>query len=107
MENLNKLLPLMGHRNWIAIVDSAYPLQCCQGIETIVSNKDQLAEVRDTLGASTTPLIFVPKSCWMPNCPISPRRNPPASPPTVTRFPICSRSGRFDAATRQDHRSNG
>jgi hypothetical protein len=51
MENLNKLLPQLGHRNWIAVVDSAYPLQCRPGIETIVSNHDQLAEVRDALGA--------------------------------------------------------
>lgn len=28
-------LPLLGHRNWILIVDSAYPLQTSPGIETI------------------------------------------------------------------------
>jgi hypothetical protein len=28
-------LPLLGHRNWILIVDSAYPLQTSHGIETI------------------------------------------------------------------------
>jgi L-fucose mutarotase/ribose pyranase (RbsD/FucU family) len=28
-------LPLLGHRNWILIVDSAYPLQASPGIETI------------------------------------------------------------------------
>jgi hypothetical protein len=28
-------LPLLGHRNWILIVDSAYPLQRSPGIETI------------------------------------------------------------------------
>src|ERR1700691_4861290 len=28
-------MPLLGHRNWILIVDSAYPLQAATGIETI------------------------------------------------------------------------
>lgn len=28
-------LPLLGHRNWILIVDSAYPLQSSPGVETI------------------------------------------------------------------------
>ena len=28
-------MPLMGHRNWILIVDSAYPLQSSPGVETI------------------------------------------------------------------------
>lgn len=32
---LREMLPLLGHRNWILIVDSAYPLQNSPGIETI------------------------------------------------------------------------
>jgi hypothetical protein len=28
-------LPFMGHRNWIVIVNSAHPLQCSSGVETI------------------------------------------------------------------------
>jgi hypothetical protein len=28
-------LPLLGHRNWIVIVDSAYPLQVAPGVETV------------------------------------------------------------------------
>ena len=31
-------LPLLGHRNWILIVDSAYPLQSSPGVETIETN---------------------------------------------------------------------
>jgi hypothetical protein len=31
-------MPLLGHRNWILIVDSAYPLQSSPGIETIETN---------------------------------------------------------------------
>jgi hypothetical protein len=44
-------LPLMGHRNWILIVDSAYPLQASPGVETIETNADQLEVVRYILGA--------------------------------------------------------
>ena len=36
-------MPLMGHRNWIAVVDSAYPLQSSGGIETIETNEGHLA----------------------------------------------------------------
>jgi hypothetical protein len=32
---VREMLPLLGHRNWILIVDSAYPLQISPGIETI------------------------------------------------------------------------
>jgi hypothetical protein len=42
-QKVNEELPLMGHRNWIVIVDSAYPLQTSPGIETIETNSDHLA----------------------------------------------------------------
>lgn len=32
---VNKALPLLGHRNWIVVVDAAYPLQTSPGIVTI------------------------------------------------------------------------
>ena len=44
-------LPLLGHRNWIVIVDSAYPLQSSPGVETIETGEDQLAVVDYVLGA--------------------------------------------------------
>lgn len=46
---LNDELPLLGHRNWIAVVDSAYPLQTSAGIETINTNADQLEVVKAVL----------------------------------------------------------
>jgi hypothetical protein len=46
---LNEQLQLMGHRNWIAVVDSAYPLQTSAGIETIETNGDQLEVVKTVL----------------------------------------------------------
>ena len=33
---------LYGHRNWIAIVDSAYPAQTRAGVETIVTGADEI-----------------------------------------------------------------
>jgi len=42
-------LPLLGHRNWIVIVDSAYPLQTAPGIETVETGADQLTVVREVL----------------------------------------------------------
>jgi hypothetical protein len=46
---LNQQLQLMGHRNWIAVVDSAYPLQTSPGVETIETNDDQLQVVKTVL----------------------------------------------------------
>jgi hypothetical protein len=42
-------VPLLGHRNWILVVDSAYPLQTSSGVETIETNADQLDVVRYVL----------------------------------------------------------
>jgi RbsD / FucU transport protein family len=38
-------LPLLGHRNWIVVVDSAYPLQSGAGVETVETDADQLAVI--------------------------------------------------------------
>jgi RbsD / FucU transport protein family len=48
-QKVQQELPLMGHRNWIVVVDSAYPLQNSSGIETIETNADQLAVVQYVL----------------------------------------------------------
>lgn len=47
----NQELPLLGHRNWILIVDSAYPLQISPGVETIETNADQLDVAREVIAA--------------------------------------------------------
>jgi hypothetical protein len=57
-------LPLLGHRNWIVIVDSAYPLQTSPGIETIDTGTDQLAVLREVLHSiahsrQVTPVVFM------------------------------------------------
>ena len=42
---LRATLPQLGHRNWIVVADSAYPLQNAQGIETITTSADHLRVV--------------------------------------------------------------
>jgi hypothetical protein len=42
-------LPLLGHRNWIAVVDSAYPWQTSAGVDTMETYADQLDVVREVL----------------------------------------------------------
>ena len=48
---LDELLPLFGHRNWIVVADSAYPVQSKPGIETIVAGGEQIDAVRKVLEA--------------------------------------------------------
>jgi hypothetical protein len=57
-------LSLMGHRNWILIVDSAYPEQVGPGIETVETNANQLDVVRTVLTTMKSsihvrPVIFL------------------------------------------------
>ena len=52
---LETLLPLYGHRNWIVVADSAYPAQSKPGIETVVSGAKQLevaTKVLESVNAS-------------------------------------------------------
>jgi hypothetical protein len=50
-QKVKQELPLLGHRNWIVIVDSAYPLQTSSGVETVETGTDQLAVVDYVLEA--------------------------------------------------------
>ena len=46
---LDSELPRMGHRNWIVVADSAYPLQSAAGIETVVTGQGQIEVVDHVL----------------------------------------------------------
>lgn len=46
---LSQMLPLLGHRNWILIVDSAYPLQTSPGVQTVETGDNDLDVVKDVL----------------------------------------------------------
>lgn len=48
---LVKELPLLGHRNWIVVADSAYPAQTRPGIETIYAGGDHVEAVQAVLEA--------------------------------------------------------
>jgi len=50
-EALSACLPALGHRNWIVVADSAFPLQISPGIETIVSNEDHFSVLEKVLKA--------------------------------------------------------
>jgi D-ribose pyranose/furanose isomerase RbsD len=60
---LERELPLMGHRNWIVVADSAYPLQTAPGIKTIYAGGDHIAVLNQVLEAVSRqthvrPVIF-------------------------------------------------
>jgi D-ribose pyranose/furanose isomerase RbsD len=48
-QKLQEDIAVFGHRNWIVVADSAYPLQTSPGIETITVDADQLAVVQEVL----------------------------------------------------------
>lgn len=50
-QKVGEELPLLGHRNWIVIVDSAYPLQTSPGIETIETGADELSVLDHVLSS--------------------------------------------------------
>ena len=49
--DVEKQLPLLGHRNWIVVADSAYPSQTAPGIKTIYTGEKQLDAVNKVLAA--------------------------------------------------------
>lgn len=50
-DKLTRELPVMGHRNWLVVADSAYPAQSRAGIETIATGRDQIQTVKAALEA--------------------------------------------------------
>lgn len=61
---LYRELPLLGQRNWIVVVDAAYPWQTSPGVEMIETGADQLEVVKTVLEAlaktiHVRPAIFV------------------------------------------------
>ena len=48
---LRALVPLYGHRNWIVVADSAYPLQSSTGIQTLACHDSQFTVLGAVLSA--------------------------------------------------------
>jgi D-ribose pyranose/furanose isomerase RbsD len=57
-------IPALGHRNWIVVADSAFPLQISPGIETIVTNEDHFAVLAKVLKAVDAAKHLRPK-IWL------------------------------------------
>ena len=63
-ETLHHSLPLLGHRNWIVVADSAYPWQVSPGVQTINTGASQQDVVRAVLEVLATtkhvkPTVYV------------------------------------------------
>jgi hypothetical protein len=50
-EVLASRMKAYGHRNWIVVADAAYPSQSRPGVETIATNEDQIAVLKEVLNA--------------------------------------------------------
>lgn len=49
LETLRHEMPVIGHRNWIVVADSAYPAQVSPGVTTIYTGSTQLSVVKAVL----------------------------------------------------------
>jgi hypothetical protein len=63
---LDRELPLLGHRNWILVVDKAFPMQASQGMEVINTDEKLLPVLRYTLdridrSTHVKPVIYTDK----------------------------------------------
>jgi hypothetical protein len=74
---LGQILPLLGHRNWIMIVDSAYPLQSSAGVETLETNSDQLEVLRTVLSAIDNSIHVRPVVYMDAELPFVPEKDAP------------------------------
>lgn len=62
-QQLDKILPLLGHRNWVVIVDKAFPQQTAIGMEVINTNESLLPVLQYALhqinaSAHVRPIIY-------------------------------------------------
>ena len=74
---LSRVMPLMGHRNWIMVVDSAYPLQSGAGVETIETNTDQVEVIRKVLAAIDSSIQVRPIVYMDAELPFVPEKDAP------------------------------
>ncbi|WP_397321501.1 RbsD/FucU domain-containing protein [Pedobacter foliorum] len=65
-EQLNQKLPLLGHRNWILVVDKAFPEQNAPGMDYIYVNESLLPVLKEVLtqvnsSAHVKPIVYQDK----------------------------------------------
>jgi hypothetical protein len=76
---LAERLPLLGHRNWILVADSAYPLQVSPGIEVIETKADQADVVRYVLGQIESSIHVRPEIFMDAELPFVPDQDAPGA----------------------------
>ena len=72
-------MPLLGHRNWILIVDSAYPLQSSPGVETIETNAGQIDVVQSVLNTINNSIHVRPDIYMDAELPFVPDQDAPGA----------------------------
>lgn len=112
---VNESLPLLGHRNWILIVDSAYPLQSSPGVETIDTNASHLDVLRYVLSAANNSIHVRPLVYMDSELPFVPDEDAPGasayrsqilqilSDYTITSLPHERIINRIDETSKQFH----
>jgi len=80
-------LPLLGHRNWIVIVDSAYPLQSSPGVETVETSASQDEVVRTVLGDLSKSKHVAPDIYMDAELPFVPEQGAPGVTAYRTQLP--------------------
>jgi len=81
-EQIKEELPVLGHRNWIVVADSAYPAQVSPGVEMVCTGAGQLEVVKAVLEEleackHVRPIIYLDKEL---------ERVPEALAPGVGRY---------------------
>ena len=79
-------MPLLGHRNWILIVDAAYPLQASPGVETIETGASQSEVVRFVLALINRSIHVRPLIYMDSELPFVPEEDAPGA--TAYRYEI-------------------
>ena len=104
---VSEAMPLLGHRNWILVVDSAYPLQTSPGVETIETNSDQVDVVQYVLDAISNSIHVRPIIYMDPELPFVPDEDAPGA--SVYRTQIATLLQRLPglvSPARPDHRQH-
>jgi len=65
-KEFEEILPMLGHRNWILVVDKAYPMQSAEGIETIYTGEKLISVLKHVLSCiqeehHVKPIIYTDK----------------------------------------------
>ncbi len=79
---VDESMPLLGHRNWILVVDSAYPLQVSPGLETVETNASQIEVTQYVLEAIGRSIHVRPNIFMDAELPLVPEEDAPG----VTRY---------------------